>query len=165
MLVDWASGINGCVGDVSQQRVKHTAALNLKANWKLNGRGVRMWCTKGGTRWSNKLEMLLWSSFLSMVVMGVQLSVSFSLWDIDTQRHACAVRAAPATIPQGGMVKATNTSFTSICPWMKDIHDQVWTSACPLIGIRCNRERERELRREGGKSLLAYVKGGGPYLS
>ena len=26
------------------------------------------------------------------------------------------------------------------------------------------RERERELRREGGKSLLAYVKGAGPYL-
>ena len=30
---------------------------------------------------------------------------------------------------------------------------------------RNNRKRERELRREGGKSLLAYVKGGGPYLS
>ena len=27
-----------------------------------------------------------------------------------------------------------------------------------------HRERERELRREGGKSLLAYVKGAGPYL-
>ena len=26
------------------------------------------------------------------------------------------------------------------------------------------REREKELRREGGKSLLAYVKGVGPYL-
>ena len=25
-------------------------------------------------------------------------------------------------------------------------------------------ERERELRREGGKSLLAYVKGVDPYL-
>jgi len=28
----------------------------------------------------------------------------------------------------------------------------------------CHRERERELRREGGKSLLAYVKGVGFYL-
>ena len=27
-----------------------------------------------------------------------------------------------------------------------------------------NAERERELRREGGKSLLAYVKGVDPYL-
>ena len=26
------------------------------------------------------------------------------------------------------------------------------------------RKRERELRKEGGKSLLAYVKGVGPYL-
>ena len=30
--------------------------------------------------------------------------------------------------------------------------------------VEADRERERELRREGGKSLLAYVKGAGPYL-
>ena len=30
--------------------------------------------------------------------------------------------------------------------------------------MRPSRERERELRREGGKSLLAYVKGVDPYL-
>ena len=33
--------------------------------------------------------------------------------------------------------------------------------ACPEPGYR---ERERELRREGGKSLLAYVKGVDPHL-
>ena len=33
------------------------------------------------------------------------------------------------------------------------------------VQLQCTeRERERELRREGGKSRLAYVKGAGPYL-
>ena len=34
-----------------------------------------------------------------------------------------------------------------------------------VVGLDGGRERERELRREGGKSLLAYVtKGVDPYL-
>ena len=32
------------------------------------------------------------------------------------------------------------------------------------LGVCTERERERELRREGGKSLLAYSKEVGPYL-
>ena len=34
----------------------------------------------------------------------------------------------------------------------------------PVQHNKHNRERERELRREGGKSLLAYVKGVDPHL-
>ena len=33
-----------------------------------------------------------------------------------------------------------------------------------LMGLSHDAERERELRREGGKSLLAYVRGVDPYL-
>ena len=38
----------------------------------------------------------------------------------------------------------------------------VWNTHIPCSSLIY--ERERELRREGGKSLLAYVKGVDPYL-
>ena len=41
-----------------------------------------------------------------------------------------------------------------------------WLLLAPSDRMTCmfQRERERELRREGGKSLLAYVKGVDPHL-